>query len=189
MIYTTIDTSDFDRVDRLMQAAPKTFIEQMRFANVESSKALIQRIKEEKLRGQVLNRISGTLLRSWAAKVPPLALSDGWLGGGGTNLNYAIAHELGVDKTKTVQVKEYVRKDNRLNRYRKSAWHHRRGVNAGVVLDTQGVVVVHSFSRRQHTKLKERRYARSSLEEIRDKVKAIHRDRITKAEEKLKATV
>jgi len=47
---------------------------------------------------------------------------------------------------------------------------------------------VGTFTRQQHTKLKEMRYARSSLEEIRDKVRAIHRDRITKAEEKLKAT-
>lgn len=188
MIYTTIDTSDFDRADRLMQAAPKTFIEQMRLANVESSKALIQRIKEEKLRGQVLNRISGTLLRSWAAKVPPLALSDGWLGGGGTNLNYAIAHELGVDKVKAVQVRAHSRRQASRDTFRKSAANYRKG-GTGVVRASEGIAFVKTFTRQQHTKLTERRYARSSLEEIRDKVKAIHRDRITKAEEKLKATV
>lgn len=188
MIGIDIGTADFDRADRLMQAAPKLFIEQMRLANMESSKALIERIKAGKLRGQVLNRISGTLLRSWAAKVPPLALSDGWLGGGGTNLDYAIAHEFGVDKTQAVQVRAHTRRENRRNTFRKSAANYRRG-GTGVVLDTQGIAFVHSFTRQQHTKLKERRYARSSLEEIRDKVKAIHRDRITKAEEKLKATV
>jgi len=172
VIHTTIDASDFIRAERLMAVAPKTFVEQMRLANMESSKALVERIKAEKLRGQVLNRISGTLLRSWAAKVPPLALSDGWLGGGGTNLNYAIAHEFGVDSVKDVQVRA-----------------HSRRVTQAFGRPVSGVTAeVGTFTRQQHTKLKEMRYARSSLEEIRDKVRAIHRDRITKAEEKLKAT-
>lgn len=173
VIGTTIDTSDFDRAERLMKVAPTIFVEQMRLANMEASKALIERIKTEKLRGQVLNRISGTLLRSWAAKVPPVALPDGWLGGGGTNLNYAIAHEFGVDEVKAVQVRA-----------------HSRRVTQAFGRPVSGVTAeVGTFTRQQHTKLKERRYARSSLEEIRDKVKVIHRDRITKAEEKLKATV
>lgn len=188
VISTTIDTSDFDRAERLMKIAPKIFIEQMRLANMEASNALVERIKTEKLRGQVLNRISGTLLRSWAAKVPPVALPDGWLGGGGTNLNYAIAHEFGVDKTKAVQVRAHSRRQASRDTYRKSAANYRRG-GTGVVLASEGMAVVHTFTRQQHTVLKERRYARSSLEEIRDKVKAIHRDRIAKAEEKMRATV
>lgn len=188
MIDATIDTSDFDRVDRLIQAAPKLFLEQMRLANMEASKALHERITAGKLRGEVLRRISGKLIGSWAAKVPPTALSDGWLGGAGTNLNYAIAHEFGVDKTKSVQVRAHNRRQASRDTYRKSAANYRRG-GTGVVLASEGMAVVHTFTRQQHTVLKERRYARSSLEEIRDKVKAIHRDRITKAEEKLKATV
>lgn len=188
MIYTDIDTSDFDRAERLMKAAPKIFVEQMRLANMEASKALIERIKTEKLRGQVLNRISGTLLRSWAAKVPPVALPDGWLGGGGTNLNYAIAHEFGVDKTKSVQVRAHTRRQESRSTFRRGAKTNlKTGKTSGV--QAQGIAFVHEFVREQHTVLPERRYARSSLEEIRDKVKAIHRDRITKAEEKLKATV
>lgn len=188
MIHATIDTSDLDRGARLMQAAPKVFVEQMRLANIESSKALIERIKAGKLRGQVLNRISGTLLRSWAAKVPPTALPDGWLGGGGTNLDYAIAHEFGVDKTQAVQVRAHTRRENRRNTFRKSAANYRRG-GTGVVLDTQGIAFVHSFTRQQHTKLKERRYARTSLEEIRDKIMTIHRYRIAKAEEKITGNI
>lgn len=172
MIGTTIGTSDFDRATRLMQAAPKIFVEQMRLANMESSAALVRRIKEGKLRGQVLNRITGTLLRSWAAKVPPVPLADGWLGGGGTNLDYAIAHEFGVDKVKAVQVRAHTRRVTQV--------YGRPVKNV--------IAEVKTFSRQQHTKLKERRYARSSLEEIRDKVKAIHRDRIAKAEEKMKGT-
>lgn len=173
MIGTTIDTSDFDRAERLMKAAPKIFVEQMRLANMEASKALIERIKTEKLRGQVLNRISGTLLRSWAAKVPPVALSDGWLGGGGTNLNYAIAHEFGVDKVKAVQVRA-----------------HTRRVTQAFGRPVSGVTAeVGTFTRQQHTKLKERRYARSSLEEIREKIRTIHRYRIAKAEEKITGNI
>lgn len=188
MIGATIDTSDFDRAERLMRAAPKIFVEQMRLANMESSKALIERIKAGKLRGQVLNRISGTLLRSWAAKVPPAALTDGWLGGGGTNLNYAIAHEFGVDKTKSVQVKAYTRRQESRSTFRRGAKTNlKTGDTSGV--QAQGIAFVHSFTRQQHTVLKERRYARSSLEEIRDKIRTIHRYRIAKAEEKITGNI
>lgn len=188
VIYTDIDTSDFDRAERLIQAAPKLFVEQMRLANMEASAALVRKIKEEKLRGQVLNRISGTLLRSWAAKVPPLAIADGWLGGGGTNLNYAIAHEFGVDKEKSINVRAHTRRVASRDVLRQGAASSLKTKKTSGVR-AEGIAFVHTFVRQQHTKLTERRYARSSLEEIRDKVKAIHRDRITKAEEKLKATV
>lgn len=187
MIEATLDTRDLDRASRVMAKAPETFVEQMRLANMESSKALVQRIKEGKLRGQVLNRITGTLPRSWAAKVPPKFEGDGWLGGGGSNLGYAAAHESGVDSVKAVQVRAHTRIENRRNTYRKSAAAYKRG-GSGVVLASQGIAHVKSFTRQQHTKLKARPYARPSLEEIRDKVREIHEARIRKAEEKLGGT-
>lgn len=176
MIGIDIGTADFDRADRLMQAAPKLFIEQMRLANMEASKALHERITAGKLRGEVLRRISGKLIGSWAAKVPPTALSDGWLGGAGTNLNYAIAHEFGVHKEIHVRAHE-----RRAARTRTASGRFRRRP------ENAESIHVDAFSYRKDYRGKP--YARPSLEEIRDKVKAIHRDRITKAEEKLKATV
>lgn len=181
MITGSVDVSDFDRAERVMAKAPNVLIEAMRRANMESSALLVGHIKTQKLRGQVLNRITGTLIRSWAAKVPPVREENAWLGGAGTSLSYAIAWEFGVDKTQSVQVRAHTRINSRANTYRKSAANYRRG-GTGVVLASQGVSFVKSFTRRQHTKLKARPYARPSLEEIRDRVREIHAARIRKAD-------
>ena len=192
MIHATIGTSDFDRASRLMAAAPKVFVEQMRLANMESSKALVERIKAGKLRGQVLNRISGTLLRSWAAKVPPEAISEGWLGGAGSNLDYAAYHEFGSKKD--VGVKSFWRRPSR--KRLASAFgakgkdiFSKRKKGPGVVWgDTVSQETIFVSAHRRQLNYDGKPYARPALEEIRDKVKAIHRDRIAKAEEKAKGT-
>lgn len=177
MLTQTLEYEDLARAERMMEQAPYVLIRVLRRANMESSKALVAQIKDQKLRGQVLHRISGTLIRSWAAKVPPEREENAWLGGAGTNLNYAAAHEFGVNSVKSVQVRAHSRIQASRNTYRKSAANYRKG-GTGVVLASEGFAIVHSFTRQQHTVLPARPYARPSLEEIREKVKTIHHDEL-----------
>lgn len=175
MIEATLDTRDLDRASRVMAKAPETFVEQMRLANMESSAALVKRIKEGKLRGQVLNRITGTLLRSWAAKVPPKFAGDGWLGGAGSNLDYAAFHEFGYKGAIAVRAHE---RQSRRTRTASGNFRRRK----------PGSPTHHVRAYTRHLDYKGRPYARPALEEIRDKVREIHEARIRKAEEKLGGT-
>lgn len=169
MLTQTLDHDDLDRAERLMARAPSVLIEALRLANMESSAALLAQIKDHKLRGQVLNRISGTLLRSWAAKVPPVREDAAWLGGAGTNLDYAAFWEFGFDGE--VFVRAHTR---RAARTRTASGKFRKRPDDSNVINV-GAFTFHKTSRA-------RPYARPALQEIREKVRMIHHERIEKAE-------
>lgn len=121
-------------------------------------------VKTDKLTGEVLHVRSGRLRRSITFRVQ----EDGSLVTGivGTNVEYARAHEFGVDMFKAVTVREYLRKT-------KASWREAgkigwRGKNRlAIARDaSMGGVVVHSFTRNQHIKLPERSFLRSALADL-----------------------
>ena len=115
---------------------------------------LLTKVKSEKLSGQVLHNVTGNLRASINQRVQDLGQSI--VGAVGTNLVYARAHEFGVDQFKEVTVKAYLRTIT-------SAF--------GKQLLTPVTFEVGSFSRNQHTKLPERSFLRSALDEMRPQVR------------------
>ena len=123
-------------------------------------------VKTNKLTGEVLHVKTGRLRRSITAKVT----EGGTLISGvvGTNVEYAAAHEFGVNQFKIVTVRAYLRRCKSRDRYKmkKGKYFSLQGAAAKVTLAAEGMAYVHSFSRNQHTKLPERSFLRSALEEL-----------------------
>ena len=128
-------------------------------------------VKTNKLTGEVLKVQTGRLRRSITSKV----LEQGSLVSGlvGTNVEYARAHEFGVDKFKVVTVRDYIRKCASRNSYgikRGGAIKDGSGKTTGHALkhylSAEGIAHVHSFQRNQHTKLPERSFLRTALAEL-----------------------
>ena len=121
---------------------------------------LLRKVKQDKLSGQILRNVTGTLRRSINQKVEESgAIITGTVG---TNVVYARPHEFGVDKYKLVTVREYVRKalDAATSQWRLK---HKMFVPT---------VLVHSFTRNQHIKLPERSFLRSAINEMRPEIRS-----------------
>jgi phage gpG-like protein len=115
---------------------------------------LLRHVKADKLSGQVLRNVTGTLRRSINQKVRDE--QGAIIGSVGTNLSYARAHELGVDMHKAVQVRAHLRTITQ-------AW--------GRPLATPRQVQVGPFSRNQHIHLPERSFLRSALDDMRPEIR------------------
>ena len=142
---------------------------------------LMDYVKTSKLSGQVLHNQSGRLRRSVTAKVEgDYGLITGIVG---TNVEYAAAHEFGVDKHKIVTVHAYLRKCKNRNTYTMKAgkYFSPQGAAKLLKLSSQGVAFVHEFQRNQHTKLPERSFLRSALEELGPDIHADLRETVLKA--------
>ena len=175
MIEVHLDASSLERARMLVAKLPLVLKEAMRKANINSSAHILERIKRVKLvGGNPLNRRTGNLIRSWAV-IPPVDEGDGWRGGVGSNCSYAAAHEFGVDKTQNVAVRAHSRKQISRN------VGSRKGEGKA-----SGVAFVSAHTRAQHTKLPARPYARPSLHESMDRIRATHHDQIRQAWEKSK---
>lgn len=168
----------------MMKRAPLALKEAMRLANQKSSLTLVDRIKRHKLVGQVLRRITGTLNRSWAAIVPPVlgVSSSGsetgeWLGGSGSNLEYADYHEFGFHGT--VQVRAHERRAAR--RKLASAFGPRGKDKFSRRRKDSPVVHVNAFTRDVNYPGKP--YARPALAECKDRIRAHHHDALRAASE------
>lgn len=184
LLSTTLDVSGLERAQWLLKRFPVRLFEALRRANMKSSAVVLKKIKSEKLTGQVLNRITGNLIRSWAV-IPPVEVSGGWDGGVGSNSAYAAAHEFGVDHAKYVTVNAYTRAENRRSTFAEGARSSLR-TRQTRGLASQGVAFVRSFTRYQHTKLPARPYARPSVKETAERRMAIHKDEIRVAWEESK---
>jgi phage gpG-like protein len=111
---------------------------------------LLTKVKEEKLNGQVLRNLSGTLYRSINQRVDDQGSSI--TGSVGTNLVYARAHEFGVDQE--VQIREHLRTVT-------MAW--------GRELKEPVICIVSAHQAHMH--LPERSFLRSALEDMRPQVR------------------
>ena len=120
---------------------------------------LLTKVKSEKLSGQVLHNVTGNLRASINQRVQDLGQSI--VGAVGTNLVYARAHEFGVDQHKMVTVHEYMRSNLSAA---VSAWRAKHKMSSPMC-------VVHEFTRNQHTKLPERSFLRSALDDMRPQVR------------------
>ena len=141
--------------------------------------ALLRKVKEEKLSGQVLKNQTGTLRRSINQRVEASGTSVS--GSVGTNLVYARAHEFGVDKRVVVTVREYLRRTKASFREAgKIGW---RGKNRLALSRnaSMGAALVHSFTRNQHIKLPERSFLRSALQEMAPEIREGLSEAIRKA--------
>lgn len=107
---------------------------------------LQNKVKAEKLNGQVLRRRTGTLFRSIGQRVEDNG--DAVFGYVGTNLDYGIAHEFGLKGAVTVRAHQ---------RLIRQAWGH--------PIPPQSINV-RAFSR--NVNLKERAFLRTSLKEFAD---------------------
>ena len=170
MLTFEFDASALDRAVDLMKRFPEKLIEALKKANVQSAAHVLTRMKRIKLvGGNPLNRRTGNLIRSWAV-IPPVREGNGWKGGVGSNADYAAAHEFGVDKTQSVNVRAHTRKVTQV--YGRPV----RGITAEVG----------AFTRAQHTKLPARPYARPAFAETAERIRATHHDNIRQAWEKSK---
>lgn len=115
---------------------------------------LLRHVKADKLSGQVLRNVTGTLRRSINQKV--LESAGAIEGRVGTNLVYARAHEFGVDMTKAVQVRAHLRTITQ-------AW--------GRQLAAPMQIQVGPFGRTQHIKLPERSFLRSAMDDMRPEIR------------------
>jgi len=113
--------------------------------------ALLRKVKEEKLSGQVLKNQTGTLRRSINQKV--VAGNGTITGSVGTNLSYARAHEFGCKDTVTVP--EHLR-------MMKVAW------GKAVKAPRQILVSAHPMK----MNLKERSFLRSAINEMNADIRA-----------------
>jgi phage gpG-like protein len=145
-------------------------------------------VKESKLTGEVLHVRTGRLRRSITFRVDEQGSQI--TGIVGTNVEYAAAHEFGVDMFKMVTVREYLRKCKSRNRYaitRGRAFTAEDGSKGHMlkrVVSAEGVAVVHSFNRNQHIVLPEKSFLRSALKdlgpEIREDLEAAVRRAVTR---------
>lgn len=88
LLSTTLDVSGLERAQWLLKRFPDRLFEALRRANMKSSAVALRVVKGKKLTGQVYNRRTGNLIRSWAVKKPQ-QVSGGWDGGMGSNAEYA----------------------------------------------------------------------------------------------------
>jgi hypothetical protein len=88
LLSTTLDVSGLERAQWLLKRFPVRLFEALRRANMKSSAVALRVVKGQKLTGQVYNRRTGNLIRSWAVK-PPQRVEGGWDGGMGSNAEYA----------------------------------------------------------------------------------------------------
>lgn len=95
-----------DRVVAFMELLPDHVLKALQMDVSRLALALLAKVKEEKLSGQVLRNQTGTLRRSINQRVETFGRSA-VVGSVGTNLSYAAAHEFGVNKT--VDVKGHMR--------------------------------------------------------------------------------
>lgn len=117
-------------------------------------------VKTDKLSGEVLHVRTGRLRRSITFRVDEQgSLISGVVG---TNVEYAAAHEFGMDEHKSVTVREYQR-----TQHSKAISDWRRKHKMAV-----GMVTVHSFTRNQHIHLPERSFLRSALAELGPDIRA-----------------
>lgn len=121
-------------------------------------------VKMMKLTGEVLHVRSGRLRRSITYQVQ----TDGTIVSGlvGTIVEYARAHEFGVNKVMAVTVRDYLRRTKTsMREARKIGWRgkYRMAIAREA---TMGATLVHSFTRQQHIKLPERSFLRTSLNEL-----------------------
>ena len=165
-----------------MERAPLALKEAMRIANQKSSMTLVSRIKRDKLVGQVLHRLTGTLIRSWMAIIPPIpgvtgtgAESGEWIGGAGSNLDYADYHEFGFKGSVAVRAHRRRAARTRLA----SAWGARgkdkfraRPKNAA-----EHDVKAHT----REVNYAGKPYARPALRECKDKIIAHHHEALREA--------
>ncbi len=165
LLSTTLDVKGLERAQWLLKRFPERLFEALKRANAKSSAAVLRVIKSQKLTGQVLNRRTGNLIRSWAVK-PPQRVDGGWDGGVGSNSEYAAYHEFGFQGN--VAVRAHTRKVTQVFGRPVS------GVTADVSAYTRAV------DYRGHP------YARPAMAESRERMDAIHKDEIRVAWEESK---
>ena len=138
-------------------------------------------VKASKLSGEVLHVQSGRLRRSITGRVE----AGGTLVSGivGTNVEYAAAHEFGIDKHMPVTVHAYLRKCKSRNTYimKKGKYFSPQGAAKLMKLSSQGVAFVHEFQRNQHIHLPERSFLRSALADLGPDIRADLQEAIFKA--------
>lgn len=99
--FLTIDTAELARGAAMFRHFPERLIAALVRANKRSSSILLGEVKSN-LANKILNRITGTLIRSWAMK--PTEVGEHTIEGGiGSKLEYAAYHEYGFRGTVTVK--------------------------------------------------------------------------------------
>ncbi len=120
MIHIDLDDSGLQQRTENFEKAPEKFLAALWQANVTSAARLLGRIKGSLRDGSVGLRVrTGKLSRNWSMKTPEI-LSDGkgWLGGIGTNTDYAPYHEFGFHGEESVRA--HTRRASRTKKA--SAW-------------------------------------------------------------------
>lgn len=159
MLTIRLDDRDLKRMSIALATLPRMAKEAMRRAQVESLSEVLTHMAQTKLTGQVLNRITGRLIRSWAL-IPPVIVSDGVVGGIGSNVKYAAYHEFGFHGV--MNVRAHGRRKSKLPASMPAAARAQRPVATEVK------------AHRRAVSYKSRPYARPSLTEMRDRIAEIH---------------
>jgi hypothetical protein len=164
VLEVTITTAGVERAQELSKRFPKLLLDALLRANAKGS-ALVRQRLGQKLRGEVLQRRTGNLLRSWAVR-KPVFVRGGVDGGVGSNSEYARYQEEGFHGNVFVRA-------------------HERRVTQVFGRPVSGVVAqVSAFTRAVDYAGKP--YARPSLKESLERIDAFHRDEIRVAWESMK---
>lgn len=129
---------------------------------------LVRRVVKTKLTGQVLNRVTGTLIRDVTASPTIRKAGDVIVGTMGTSLAYGAAHEEGFSGTVSVPAHEV--KAHKIKAHTRRQWTSagRGGGSIGKSVKVRAHQV-RAHTRRAHTKvlnLRARRYLRSTFNEL-----------------------
>lgn len=100
--FLEIDTAELARGVEVFRRFPQRMIRALVRANKESSSIVLGVLKDN-LANKILNRLSGTLIRSWAMK-PTVVTESAVEGGVGSKLSYAAYHEYGFRGEVTVKL-------------------------------------------------------------------------------------
>lgn len=162
-----------DRVIAFLERMPEKVQQVLKEDVSRLALALLTKVKEDKLSGQVLKNQTGTLRRSINQKVTVIP-NRSVKGSVGTNVIYAKAHEFGVDQFKIITVRAYLRKCKSRSTFtmKTGRFFSLEGATSKLKVASDGIAFVKSFQRNQHTKLPERSFLRSALREMGSEITA-----------------
>lgn len=171
-----VDASEIAGFLRRLATAPERLRAVLKAANEESSRDVRAKISEQLagsptsgkgLRGAsfALHYKTRRLQRSWVEK-PSVEIPGGWLGGVGSNVEYAAIHEFGGEGRASANVRAHTRQITQA---------------FGRPLKKATTVSVKAFTRSQHWKIPARPYARPSLAARAQAILAIHQLHLGKA--------
>lgn len=148
---------------------------ELKVANVNTAAVILRRIKNRLQSGEPLKKRTGTLLRSWSMKAPrEYARGIGWIGGVGSNLEYAAVHEYGFRGA--VNVRAHLRHSARTRMA--SGKFRKREKGATATINVRAHV--------RQMNLPARPYARPSIEESIDQAQREHIDAVSRAWERFR---